>query len=57
MVAVIQQAWVDGVLTRKVDNPVQVMGLSGISKSTVSKLRKDIDDRVQEFLCRPLSGE
>jgi len=57
VVAVIQQAWVDGVLTRKVDNPVQVMGLSGISKSTVSKLRKDIDDRVQEFLCRPLSGE
>ena len=33
------------------------MGLSGISKSTVSKLCKDIDERVNEFLNRPLSGE
>ncbi len=35
----------------------QAMGLSGISKSTVSKLCKDIDDRVNEFLNRPLEGE
>ena len=33
------------------------MGLSGISKSTVSKLCKDIDERVNEFLSRPLTGE
>ena len=33
------------------------MGLLGISKSTVSKLFKDIDDRVHELLNRPLSGE
>ena len=33
------------------------MGLSGISKSTVSKLCKDIDDRVSAFLDRPLSGD
>ena len=33
------------------------MGLSGISKSTVSKLCKDIDDRVGEFLNRPLTGD
>ena len=43
--------------TRTVDDPVQAMGLSGISKSTVSKLCKDIDERVQEFLDRPLTGE
>ena len=36
---------------------VQAMGLSGISKSTVSKLCKDIDERVGAFLDRPLSGE
>lgn len=38
LVAVIQEAWV-GVSTRRVDELVQAMGLSGISKSTVSKLR------------------
>ena len=57
LVAVIQEAWIGGVSTRKVDELVQAMGLSGISKSTVSKLCKDIDDRVHAFLDRPLSGE
>ena len=57
LVAVIQEAWVGGVSTRRVDDLVQAMGLSGISKSTVSKLCKDIDDRVNAFLDRPLSGD
>ena len=57
LVAVIQEAWIGGVSTRKVDDLVQAMGLSGISKSTVSKLCKDIDDRVHAFLDRPLSGD
>ena len=56
LVAVIQEAWIGGVSTRKVDDLVQAMGLSSISKSTVSKLCKDIDDRVHAFLDRPLSG-
>ena len=55
--AVIQEAWIGGVSTRRVDDLVQAMGLSGISKSTVSKLCKDIDDRVREFLDRPIAGE
>ena len=46
-----------GVDTRRVDDLVQAMGLSGISKSTVSKLCKDIDDRVNAFLDRPLAGD
>src|SRR5437868_7882793 len=54
LVAVIQEAWVSGVSTRRVDDLVQAMGLAGISKSTVSKLCKDIDDRVGAFLDRPL---
>jgi transposase-like protein len=57
LVAVIQEAWVGGVSTRRVDDLVQAMGLSGISKSTVSKLCRDIDERVNAFLDRPLSGE
>jgi transposase-like protein len=56
LVAVIQEAWIGGVSTRKVDDLVQAMGLSGISKSTVSKLCRDIDERVGAFLARPLTG-
>ena len=57
LVAVIQEAWVNGVSTRRVDDQVQAMGLSGISKSTVSKLCKDIDERVGAFMDRPLTGD
>ena len=57
LVAVIQEAWIGGVSTRRVDDLVQAMGLSGISKSQVSKLCKDIDERVTAFLDRPLDGE
>jgi len=57
LVAVIQEAWVSGVSTRRVDDLVQVMGLSGIGKSTVSELCKDIDDRVNALLDRPLVGD
>ena len=57
LVAVIQEAWIGGVSTRRVDELVQAMGLSGIGKSTVSKLCKDIDERVGAFLERPLEGE
>jgi putative transposase len=57
LVAVIQEAWIGGVSTRRVDDLVQAMGLSGISKSQVSRLCKDIDERVHGFLERPLTGE
>src|SRR3954465_9048092 len=57
LVSVIQEAWIGGVSTRRVDHLVQAMGLSGISKSQVSKLCKDIDERVNAFLDRPIEGE
>ncbi|MCW8308917.1 IS256 family transposase [Acidiphilium sp. PA] len=57
LAAVIQEAWIGGVSIRRVDELVQAMGLTGISKSTVSKLCKDIDERVNAFLDRPLAGE
>jgi transposase-like protein len=57
LVSVIQEAWIAGVSTRKVDDLVQAMGLSGISKSQVSKLCKEIDERVGAFLKRPLEGD
>src|ERR1700693_4343217 len=57
LVTVIQEAWIGGVSTRRVDELVQAMGLAGISKSQVSKLCKDIDERVNAFLDRPIEGE
>src|SRR5215213_5701829 len=52
LVAVIQEAWISGVSTRRVDDLVQAMGLAGIGKSTVSKLCEEIDERVNAFLDR-----
>ncbi|NJD85442.1 IS256 family transposase, partial [Candidatus Erwinia dacicola] len=52
--AVIQEAWINGVSTRKVDALVQSMGMTGISRSQVSSICRGIDERVQAFLHRPL---
>ncbi len=57
LTAVIQEAYIQGVSTRAVDDLVQAMGMSGISKSQVSRLCGEIDDRIQGFLDRPLEGE
>jgi transposase-like protein len=57
LVAVIQEAWIGGVSTCRVEDLVAAMGLDGISKSTVSKLCADIDERVDAFLDRPFTGE
>ena len=57
LVAVIQEAYVHGVSTRAMDDLVQAMGGSGISKSQVSRLCEEIDERVDAFLSRPIEGE
>jgi putative transposase len=57
LVAVVQEAYVKGISTRKVDDLVQAMGMTGISKSQVSRLCADLDERVQTFLSRPLSAQ
>ena len=56
MIAVIQEAYVHGVSTRSVDDLVKAMGMTGISKSQVSRLCEEIDGRVKEFLNRPIEG-
>jgi transposase-like protein len=55
--AVIQEAYIQGVSTRSVDGLVQAMGMTGISKSQVSRLCGEIDERVKTFLNRPLEGD
>jgi transposase-like protein len=56
LAAVIQEAYVQGVSTRSVDELVKAMGMTGISKSQVSRLCEDIDGRVKTFLNRPIEG-
>lgn len=55
--AVVQEAYVQGISTRSVDDLVQAMGMGGISKSPVSHLCAEIDERVQTFLQRPIEGD
>ena len=57
MTAVIQEAYIQGVSTRSVDDLVKAMGMTGVSKSQVSRLCVEIDERVDAFLNRPLEGE
>ena len=57
LAAVVQEAWIGGVSTWRVGDRVQAMGLAGIGKSTLRKLRRDIDGRAGAFLERPLAGD
>jgi putative transposase len=57
LVAVIQEAYIQGVSTRSVDELVRAMGMTGISKSQVSRLCGEIDERVGAFLNRPIEGD
>lgn len=57
LAAVIQEAYIQGVSTRSVDELVKAMGMTGISKSQVSRLCGEIDERVNAFLTRPLEGD
>ena len=65
LTAVIQEAYVQGISTRSVDELVKAMGMNGISKSQacpersrrVSRLCEEIDQRVKAFLDRPIKGD
>src|SRR5207247_6816153 len=57
LAAVVQEAYVHGVSTRSVDDLVKAMGMTGISKSQVSRLCTEIDDKIAAFLTRPLEGD
>jgi len=57
LVAVIQEAYIQGISTRSVDDLVKAMGGTGVSKSQVSRLITEIDERVNAFLNRPIEGE
>lgn len=57
LTAVIQEAYIQGISTRSVDDLVKAMGMTGVSKSQVSRLCEEIDERVHAFLNRPIEGD
>src|SRR5215210_1449900 len=57
LTAVIQEAYIQGISTRSVDDLVKAMGASGISKSQVSRLCEEVDGKVKAFLERPIGGD
>ena len=57
LTAVIQEAYIQGISTRSVDDLVKAMGMTGISKSQVSRLCGEIDGKIATFLDRPLEGD
>jgi len=56
LITVVTQAYLLGVSTRRVTKLVEALGLTGLSKSEVSRMAKDLDDRVQAFRSRPLDA-
>ncbi len=57
LTAVIQEAYIQGISIRSVDDLVKALGMEGISRSQVSRLCEDIDERVHAFLDRPIEGD
>jgi putative transposase len=56
LVAVVQEAYVNGVSTRRVDRLVEQLGVAGMNKDQVSRLCRGLDEQVQVFRERPLEG-
>jgi len=57
LLGVVQEAYVHGVSTRKVDDLVKALGLDGMSKSEVSRICGELDPLVEAFRARPITGE
>jgi transposase-like protein len=57
LIEVVQEAWVNGISTRKIDRLAKSLGIENISASQVSEISKGLDDMVAEFRTRPLEGE
>jgi putative transposase len=56
LVSVVQEAYIQGISTRRVDDLVQALGMQGISKSQVSRMCGELDKEVESFRTRKLTG-
>ena len=57
LIEIIQEAWKNGISTRKIDRVAKSLGIENISASQVSEINKGLDDMVHEFRTRPLEAE
>ena len=57
LLAVVQEAYIQGVSTRRMDEIAKALGLQGIDKSKVSRICKELDEMVREFRERPLQDK
>jgi len=57
LIQVVQEAWIHGISTRKIEKLAQAMGIERLSASQVSQINKGLDEMVQEFRQRPLASE
>ena len=57
LIEVVQEAWINGISTRKIDRLAKSLGIENISASQVSEISKGLDDMVSEFRTRPLEEE
>jgi len=57
LIEVVQEAWINGISTRKIDRLAKSLGIENISASQVSEISKGLDDMVTEFRTRPLEEE
>jgi transposase-like protein len=57
LIQVVQEAFVNGVSTRKIEKLAQALGIEGMSASQVSEINKGLDEQVERFRTRPLEPE
>jgi transposase-like protein len=57
LIEVVQEDWINGISTRKIDRLAKSLGIEHISASQVSEISKGLDDMVTEFRTRPLEEE
>ena len=57
LLAVVSEAYVHGVSTRRVEDLVEALGVASLSRSEVSRMCATLDAEVERFRCRPLTGE
>lgn len=57
LISIIQEAYINGVSTRKIERLAKEMGIEGISASQVSQINKGLDEQVEAFRSRPLQSE
>ena len=57
ILSAVSESYLQGVSTRRVKNVMTALGIEGISASSVSRITKELDVKVEEFLSKPIEHE